>query len=190
MSSAFEDGLKFVAGLRLDLSPSDKKMVKKEIFYEVAKRGEHVAVLIGTDQRNPWHHCIYAGRNAVGEGEVCHMTGDDKATAHIQKDYFHNFAKGRDEVAIILYKHESRDMRKQQLKCARWLYNTFPRENVYQFMGCNCEHFAVMCETGMYESFGLIVTMLDECLDCYEHTTLPKQGSMLVFNPVLGNNHL
>ena len=98
--AGFEDAVNFASALRLDLSPTDKKMLLKEEFYEQASQGQHLAVLIGKNRHNPWHHGIYAGKEE-GKGYVYHMTGDDKSTARIRKDLFSDFAKGRDEIAIV-----------------------------------------------------------------------------------------
>ena len=104
--AGFEEFAKFASSFRLDLSPTDKLVVPKENFYEEARPGQHLAVLIGKESCNPWHHGIYAGKEN-GKGYVYHMTGEGKSTSHIQKGLFHDFAKGRDEIAIVLYSEET-----------------------------------------------------------------------------------
>lgn len=149
--AGFEDAVRFASALGLDLPPTNKKMVLKEDFYEEAKQGQHLAVLIGENRHNPWHHVIYAGKEE-GKGYVYHMTGDDKSTARIRKDLFSDFAKGRAEIAIVLYSDESDRTLQVQHAIAKCCHEHLPQENIYKVMNFNCEHFAVMCKTGKANS--------------------------------------
>ena len=171
--AGFEDAVKFASALRLDLSPTNKKMVLKEDFYEMAKQGQHLAVLIGKNRHNPWHHVIHAGKEE-GKGYVYHMTGDDKSTARIRKDLFSDFAKGRDEVAIVLYSDESDLILQLQHAIAKWCHEHLPQENIYKVMNFNCEHFAAMCKTGNWVLHPTISCMLREYETLYSYAKMPK----------------
>lgn len=182
--AGFEDAVRFASALGLDLPPTNKKMVLKEDFYEEAKQGQHLAVLIGENRHNPWHHVIYAGKEE-GKGYVYHMTGDDKSTARIRKDLFSDFAKGRAEIAIVLYSDESDRTLQVQHAIAKCCHEHLPQENIYKVMNFNCEHFAVMCKTGKWVlhpflqfAMRTISCMLREYETVYSYAKMPKCQTM------------
>ena len=188
----FEDFVRSVSTFRLDLSPTNKKMVSKEEFYEEVKPGQHLAVLIGKDSKNPWHHGIYAGK-VDGKGYVYHMTGENKSTSHVQKGLFFDFAKGRDEIAIVLYTDETDETLRAQLLIAKWCHENFQQENLYEVLSFNCEHFVVMCKTGRYASryeMQTIRDMLGDYYLAYRYIKVPKHTDTLVFTGEVALNKL
>ena len=175
--------VEYAASFGLDLSPTNKKMVRKENFYREVKPGQHLAVLIGKDSKNPWHHGIYAGEED-GRGYVYHMTGENKSTSHVQKGLFFDFAKGRDEIAVVLYTDETDETLGAQLLIAQRCHENFRQEDLYELLSFNCEHFAVMCKTGRCASCSQIVyirDMLREVYQSYRYAKIPKHGVDLVF---------
>ena len=177
------DFVKYAASFGLDLSPTDKKMVRKENFYREVKPGQHLAVLIGKDSKNPWHHGIYAGEED-GRGYVYHMTGENKSASRVQKGLFFDFARGRDEIAVVLYTDETDETLGAQLLIAQWCHENFQQEDLYKLSSFNCEHFAVMCKTGRCASCSQIVCirdMLREIYQSYRYAKIPKHGVDLVF---------
>ena len=83
------DFVRYAASFGLDLYPTNKKMVRKENLYREVKPGQHLAVLIGKDSKNPrkansWH----LRRQGRWEINVYHMTGKEK------KDHCAELRKG------------------------------------------------------------------------------------------------
>ena len=141
----------FMAGLGVDtsgasgadLSPTDKRLVDVADFYEEVPAGSHVAIPSHSTGLGPWHHGIY-----IGNKRVIHMIGSSKDDAHVQHTCFNDFKRGSSVIAVVLYADETPLTLERTVSAAHYLKNMLPVQNLYQILGFNCEHFAVLCKVG------------------------------------------
>ena len=141
-SMIYEALADFLQGLRLDLSPSNRKVIDKLDFRESVPYGSHIAV---PGQLGPWHHGIL-----IDSQEVIHMYGDSKPAARVRSCSLKDFTAGTDRIAVVLYEGDSDAHRRDTRLAAKWMLRVFGNaaEPLYNIMGFNCEHFAVGKDSG------------------------------------------
>lgn len=132
----------FLQGLRLDLSPSNRKVTDKLDFRESVPYGSHIAV---PGQFDPWHHGIL-----IDSQEVIHMYGDSKPAARVRSCSLKDFTAGTDRIAVVLYEGDSDAHRRDTRLAAKWMLRVFGNaaEPLYNIKGFSGEHFAVGKDSG------------------------------------------
>ena len=145
-SMIYEALADFLQGLRLDLSPSNRKVIDKLDFRESVPYGSHIAVPSHSSQLGPWHHGIL-----IDSLEVIHMYGDSKSPARVRSCPLKDFTAGTDLIAVVLYEGDSDAHRRDTRLAAEWMLRVFGNaaEPLYNIMGFNCEHFALLCRHGL-----------------------------------------
>ena len=138
----FPDIVPLLKALNLDLSPTARVLVPVLHFLRDVQAGSHIAVQIR--EGGPWHHGVYAGDDAV-----IHLFGDDKGDAHVQQCSVLDFIKGKSIVAVVTYEGDSDEKLKASVQAAKMLMLKLPQRNLYDVRTFNCEHFAVLCRSGL-----------------------------------------
>ena len=128
----------------VDLAPDNRKIVAAADFYTEVPSGSHIAVPSNHNQLGPWHHGLY-----VGNKLVIHMTGETKEDARIQQDTVNDFITGTSVIALVLYAEDTDADRQASVQAALYLKDVLPTENLYNIAHFNCDHFAVLCRTGL-----------------------------------------
>lgn len=128
----------------VDLSPNNRKLVAVADFYAEVPPGSHITVPSHRNQLGPWHHGLY-----IGNKLVIHMTGDTKENAHVKQDTVNNFITGTNIIALVLYAEDTDAGRQANIQTALYLKDVLPTEDLYSIAHFNCEHFAVLCRTGL-----------------------------------------
>lgn len=130
--------------LGVDLSPQNREIVAVADFYSDVPPGSHVAVPSSKTLLGPWHHGIY-----IGEKMMIHMTGQGKDDSHVQQTSVNEFTVGTSVVALVLYADDGDVARRASIQAALYLKDILPTANLYDLEHFNCEHFAVVCRTGL-----------------------------------------
>ena len=135
--------------LGIDLSPTNKRLVEPTEFYDEVAVGSHIARPSHKSLLGPWHHGIF-----VGNKTVIHMFGETVREACIQLCSVSEFVKGCNKIAVVLYDDDDDVHRKATVHVAYMLAEDAdgPRimiNQMYNIGNFNCEHFAVLCRTGL-----------------------------------------
>lgn len=141
---AYEVLADYLQRLGVDLSPNNRKIVAAADFYTDVPSGSHIAIPSNRNLLGPWHHGLY-----IGNKLVIHMTGESKEDACIQQDTVNDFILGTSVIALVLYADDTDAARQASVRAALYLKDTLPTENLYNIAHFNCEHFAVLCRTGL-----------------------------------------
>ncbi len=139
----------------VDLSPQNRQIVQVPDFYDEVPPGSHVAVPSYRTLLGPWHHGLY-----IGDKKIIHMTGEGKEDAHVQQTSVNEFTIGTNVVALVLYADDGAASRAASVEAAQYLMNILPTANLYDIEHFNCEHFAVLCRTGLQRYAAAISTLL------------------------------
>lgn len=126
------------------MSPDNRKLVAAADFYTEVPSGSHIAVPSHRNQLGPWHHGLY-----IGDKRVIHMTGETKEDARVQQDTVNEFITGTSVIALVLYAEDADADRQASVQAALYLKDVLPTEGLYSITHFNCEHFAVLCRTGL-----------------------------------------
>ena len=130
--------------LGIDLSPSDKRLINVADFYQDIPEGSHIAVPSHESRLGPWHHGIF-----MGSKRVMHMYGNSKEDAHVQTCTVNEFTSGTNVIALVIYEDDSLMSRQASIQAALFLQTTMKARDLYEIAGFNCEHFSVLCRTGL-----------------------------------------
>lgn len=133
----------------VDLSPTNKILVDPTDFYEEVAVGSHIARPCQESHLGPWHHGIF-----VGNKRVIHMSGDTVEDALIQQCSVRDFFQGHNATAVVLYAGDDDAHREATVLAATKLAADAagPRiliNHMFDILDFNCEHFAVLCRTGL-----------------------------------------
>lgn len=162
IDKSYADVARILRDFGLDLSPSDKQLVDVTSFLAIPV-GSHIAVPSHRNLLGPWHHGIKV-QNEV----VMHMYGDSKEDARIQECTAAEFTAATRVVAVVQYDLDNEHMRASTVEAAFSLKEALKNHaDLYDIAGFNCEHFAVLCRSGLsrYESGTAVTAALlrDEC---------------------------
>ena len=130
--------------LRVDLSPSDKRLISVADFYQDIPEGSHIAVPSHASRLGSWHHGIF-----MGSKRVMHMYGDNNEEARVRMCSVNDFTSGTNVIALVLYEDDSHMSRQASVLAALFLQDTMKVRDLYEIAGFNCEHFALLCRTGL-----------------------------------------
>ena len=92
-----------------------------------------------------------------------HMYGDSKEDARIQECTAAEFTAATRMVAVVQYDPDSEHLRASTVKAAFALKKSLKNHtDLYDIAGFNCEHFAVLCRSGLsrYESSTAVTAAL------------------------------
>ena len=156
MNSTYDDMAQALKGFGLDLSPSSKCLVNVTAFLRIPD-GSHIAVPSDQSLLGPWHHGI-----KIGPDTVMHMYGHSKEDAHIQECTAEEFTAATRMVAVVQYGDDTDESRAASVNAAYFLKENLRQFDLYSIVGFNCEHFAVLCRSGLtrYTSSITLVTHL------------------------------